>query len=67
VVVQDKLGAMANLAAEFLPIYELDSSTDPMFVFLRFYIFLTIIIDRFRRIFGCSMQRKSFRSSFRFR
>jgi hypothetical protein len=46
VVVQDKLGAMANLAAEFLPIYELDSPTDPMFVFLRFYIFLTIIIDR---------------------
>ncbi|MFZ3367641.1 MAG: tyrosine-type recombinase/integrase [Candidatus Sulfotelmatobacter sp.] len=32
--------------AEFLPIYELDSPTDPMFVFLRFYIFLTIIIDR---------------------
>jgi hypothetical protein len=46
VVVQDKLGAMANLAAEFLPIYELDSPTDPMFVFLRFYILLTIIIDR---------------------
>jgi hypothetical protein len=44
--VQDKLSAMANLAAEFLPIYELDSPTDPMFVFLRFYIFLTIIIDR---------------------
>ena len=46
VVVQDKLGAMANLAAEFLPTYELDSPTDPMFVFLRFYIFLWIIIDR---------------------
>jgi len=46
VVVQGKLFAMANLAAEFLPIYELDSPTDPMFTFLRFYIFLTIIIDR---------------------
>jgi hypothetical protein len=46
VVVEDKLGAMANLAAEFLPVYELDSPTDPMFAFLRFYIFLTIITDR---------------------
>ena len=46
VVVQDKLSAMANLVAEFLPTYELDSPTDPMFAFLRFYIFLTIIIDR---------------------
>lgn len=46
VVVQDELAAMANLVAEFLPTYELDSQTDPIFAFMRFYVFLTIIAGR---------------------
>jgi len=37
---------MANLIAEFLPTYEIDSITDPIMLFLRFYIFLTVIIPR---------------------
>jgi len=45
-VVADPLDAMANLAAEFLPVYEMDSSTDPAILLLRFYIFLTVNIPR---------------------
>jgi len=37
---------MANLVADFLPIYEIDSITDPFLLFLRFYIFLRIIIPK---------------------
>jgi hypothetical protein len=40
------LDAMANLVADFLPVYEIDSITDPFILFLRFYIFLTVVIPK---------------------
>ncbi len=46
VVVENKLDGYANIAAEFLPSYEITSPTDPIFSFLRFYIWLTKIIPR---------------------
>jgi len=46
VIVEDELDGYANIAAEFLPFYEIGSPTDPMFSFLRFYIWLTKIIPR---------------------
>jgi hypothetical protein len=46
VVVENELDSYANIAAEFLPSYEITSPTDPMFSFLRFYIWLTKIIPR---------------------
>jgi len=46
VVVTDELDGYANIAAEFLPTYEITSSTDPLFAFLRFYIWLIKIIPR---------------------
>lgn len=46
VVVEGELDGYANIAAEFLPTYEITSPTDPMFSFLRFYIWLTKIIPR---------------------
>jgi len=46
VVVKDQLDGYANIAAEFLPTYEITSPTDPLFSFLRFYIWLTKIIPR---------------------
>jgi hypothetical protein len=46
VIVEDELDGYANLAAEFLPTYEIASPTDPLFSFLRFYIWLTKIIPR---------------------
>jgi hypothetical protein len=46
VVVVDELDGYANIAAEFLPSYEIISPTDPLFSFLRFYIWLTKIIPR---------------------
>jgi hypothetical protein len=36
----DELDVMANLVAEFLPVFEIDSITDPFLLFLRFYIYL---------------------------
>jgi hypothetical protein len=42
----DKLDVMANLVADFLPIFEIDSTTDPFLLFLRFYIYLNVIIPR---------------------
>ncbi len=42
----DNLDALANLVADFLPVYEIGSITDPIMPFLRFYIFLTIIIPQ---------------------
>lgn len=42
----DDLDVMANLVAEFLPTYEIGSITDPIMLFLRSYIFLTIIIPQ---------------------
>jgi hypothetical protein len=36
VIVEDELDGYANIAAEFLPTYEIASATDPMFSFLRF-------------------------------
>jgi hypothetical protein len=44
IVVEDELDGYANTATEFLPIYEIASATDPLFSFLRFYIWLTTII-----------------------
>lgn len=46
VTVQDELDGYANIAAEFSPSYEITSPTDPMFSFLRFYIWLTKVIPR---------------------
>lgn len=46
VTVVGELDGYANIAAEFLPSYEITSPTDPMFSFLRFYIWLTKIIPR---------------------
>jgi len=42
----DDLDVMANLVAEFLPTYEIGSITEPLMLFLRFYIFLTLIIPQ---------------------
>jgi hypothetical protein len=65
----DELDAMANLVADFLPTFEIDSITDPFLLFLRFYIYLTIIIPRmpdhlrtfdvaeeFEKVFGFSLK-----------
>lgn len=46
VTVEDELDGYANIAAEFLPSYEITSPTDPILSFLRFYIWLTKIIPR---------------------
>jgi hypothetical protein len=46
VIVHDELEGYANIAAEFLPTYEIASATEPAFSFLRFYIWLTKIIPR---------------------
>lgn len=46
VVVQSELDGYANIAAEFLPNYEITSPTEPLFSFLRFYIWLTRIVPR---------------------
>lgn len=45
-IVTDELDGYANIAADFLPIYEITSPTDPIFSFMRFYIWLTKIIPR---------------------
>jgi hypothetical protein len=42
----DNLDVMANLVADFLPVYEIGSITDPFILFLRFYVFLTVIIPQ---------------------
>jgi len=44
--VEGGLDGYANIAAEFLPTYEIASATDPLFGFLRFYIWLMKIIPR---------------------
>jgi hypothetical protein len=46
VIVENELDGYANIAAEFSPSYEITSPTDPIFSFLRFYIWLTKIIPR---------------------
>lgn len=46
VIVQDELDGYANIAAEFLPTYEITSPTEPLFSFLRFYVWLVKIIPR---------------------
>jgi hypothetical protein len=46
VIVEDKLDGCANIAAEFLPTYEITSPTEPLLSFLRFYIWLVKIIPR---------------------
>jgi hypothetical protein len=70
VKLSDELDVMANLVAEFLPTYEIGSITEPLMLFLRFYIFLTVIIPRlpdnlktfdvdaqFERCFGFPLKR----------
>jgi hypothetical protein len=42
----DPTDAMANLIVQFLPIYEIDSPTDPSMLLLRSYILLTVNIPR---------------------
>ena len=42
----DDLDVMANLVADSLPTFEIGSITDPYMLFLRFYIYLTVIIPR---------------------
>lgn len=42
----EPLDGIANLVVQFLPLYEIDSPTDPAILLLRFYIFLTINIPR---------------------
>lgn len=67
VTVEDKLDGYANIAAEFLPIYEMASATDPVYSFLRFYIWLTKIIPRSRRICLNLISKRSSINSFLFR
>jgi hypothetical protein len=43
---QEGLDQMADVIANFLPTYEIDCITDPFILFLRFHIYLTIIIPR---------------------
>jgi hypothetical protein len=59
VKLSDDLDVMANLVAEFLPTYEIGSITQPLMLFLRFYIFLTVIIPQLPdnlRTFDVSVQ-----------
>ena len=44
----DPLESLAAEVAQWLPIYEIDSSTDPFYPLMRFYIFLTINIGRLK-------------------
>jgi hypothetical protein len=44
--VTEDLDIMANIVADFLPTYEIDSMNDGFILLLRCYIFLTIIIPR---------------------
>ena len=44
----DPLESSAAEVAQWLPIYEIDSSTDPFYPLMRFYIFLTINIGRLK-------------------
>jgi hypothetical protein len=46
VIVEDELDGYANIVAEFLPSFEFGLKNDPLFTFLRFYIWLTVIIPR---------------------
>lgn len=46
VQVTEDLDIMANIVADFLPTYEIDSMNDGFILFLRCYVFLTIIIPR---------------------
>jgi hypothetical protein len=51
----DDLDAMANLVADFLPTFEIGSFTDPYMLFLRFYIYVSMIFRTFLPICRCSM------------
>src|SRR5208283_4699373 len=46
VKIADPMDELANKIASFLPYYEIDAVNAPTMVFLRFYIFLTVIIPR---------------------
>jgi hypothetical protein len=45
-ILTDRLDKMADLLARFLPVYEIDTPTDPFLPLIRFYIFLTVNIPR---------------------
>jgi hypothetical protein len=42
----DPMDAIANLVVQFVPVYELDSPTDPFTQLMRIYIMLTVCIPR---------------------
>jgi hypothetical protein len=46
VTVTENLDIMANIIADFLPTYEIDSMNDGFILFLRCYIYLNVIIPR---------------------
>jgi hypothetical protein len=46
VAVKDELDGYANIAAEFLPVYEITSPTEPLLTFARFYVWLVRVIPR---------------------
>ena len=45
---EDPLDSLAAEVAQWLPIFEIDSSTDPIYLLIRFYIFLTVNIGRLK-------------------
>lgn len=47
--VTEELDVMATLIADFLPTYEIDALNDGVVLFLRCYIYLTVIIPRMRK------------------
>lgn len=49
VAVEDELDGYANIAAAFLPNYEITSPAEPLFSFLRFYVWLVKIIPRIQK------------------
>lgn len=67
---EDPLDALANLVANFVPVYEIDSPSDPFTQLMRIYIMLTVNIPRlaakaplpfdvpaeFAKVFGFSLQ-----------
>jgi hypothetical protein len=46
---EDPLDSLAAEVAQWLPIFEIDSSTDPIYLLVRFYIFLTVNIGRLKQ------------------
>jgi hypothetical protein len=56
---EEGLDTMADIIANFLPTYEIDTVTDAFILFLRFHIYLTIIIPRLpasKRVFDVPLE-----------